>query len=493
MFKAPFYTVMVALATFSCCDQIMAQDTFRAMMRRVPSSANAVVLINVAKILQSPVAVKENWKDRQEKAFEAGLSILPPGVSRFVQVSQIDYEFMEPMWETSVMNFYRELDPESFASKHRLHLETIGDMQALALPSDKYVVQLGPQQAAIYAPGNRQSVVRWIRDSRRRKEHDLSPYLAEAVRIADDVGTEVMMAMDLEGIATPQAIRSRLENLEAARNIKVDLDAASDYLASIRGVTLGISFRRAPVGALKVEFAASAAMSPENAKAALLEVLGKRGAMIDDFNDWKPKADGSRLQISGPMSETGLRQIFSIFEAPHDAYGLAQQDSTGEEQADPQYEVVQKSQTYFKSITGYLGDLRNKKGAKSVGQYGTWFSNYARRIDRLPILNVDSDLLDYGRYTSENLRNAAQAIQQVGIQSGARTAQVLNTYRYGRYGSYWGGAWGAERNDQQGERRAIRAEERAKGATSSRQIMQDIENATADIRRTMTERYQVEF
>jgi hypothetical protein len=43
------------------------------------------------------------------------------------------------------------------------------------------------------------------------------------------------------------------------------------------------------------------------------------------------------------------------------------------------------------------------------------------------------------------------------------------------------------------ERRAIRAQERATGATSARGIAQELENSLARVRQDMTQRYQVEF
>ena len=83
------------------------------------------------------------------------------------------------------------------------------------------------------------------------------------------------------------------------------------------------------------------------------------------------------------------------------------------------------------------------------------------------------------------------------MQSAARQANIYPTgyvnyggARWGRYGWYGGSAYW---QNVRGERRAVRTEERTKGATNATNIMTDVENATAKIRRTMTERYQIEF
>ena len=122
---------------------------------------------------------------------------------------------------------------------------------------------------------------------------------------------------------------------------------------------------------------------------------------------------------------------------------------------------------------------------------------YARQIDRLPMLNVDGEMLDYGAYVSSRLRDSSMAVKGIGIQSKAKEMQYYGRktgsyggYRWGRYGSYYGTY---DYNPVEGQRRAIRYAEKAKGATSAIDIMTDIENTTAGIRRSMTEKYRMEF
>ncbi len=98
----------------------------------------------------------------------------------------------------------------------------------------------------------------------------------------------------------------------------------------------------------------------------------------------------------------------------------------------------------------------------------------------------------------------------MGIQSGVREAQITSSSAgygyvgagYGRYGAY-GGYGGrvvvpvynpmAEIKAVGAERRVVRAEETATMATDVHAIRAQIIAATADIRRKMTQKYQVEF
>jgi hypothetical protein len=111
-----------------------------------------------------------------------------------------------------------------------------------------------------------------------------------------------------------------------------------------------------------------------------------------------------------------------------------------------------------------------------------WIDMAARGIDRMSMVNVDDDLLDYGAAMSGDLRQISASLQGVGIQSGAAQAQIYGDSYYYDDG-----------NNVQGARRAVKAEAKAAGATSSLDLARSIANQTAAIRRKMTDRYKVDF
>jgi len=158
-------------------------------------------------------------------------------------------------------------------------------------------------------------------------------------------------------------------------------------------------------------------------------------------------------------------------------------------------------------------DLRD---SKSISQTKVWFDKYARKIERLPILNVDPEMLDYGALVAKGLRAAAGSVTQMGISSAARQKQVqgstappVNAAYHGGYGwdrGGWGGygynlpganSWAnsayAQVRAEAHQRQLIRSEEKAAMATDVQGIKADLVEATGNIRRRMTERYQVEF
>ncbi|MGB3146551.1 MAG: DUF4339 domain-containing protein, partial [Paracoccaceae bacterium] len=64
----------------------------------------------------------------------------------------------------------------------------------------------------------------------------------------------------------------------------------------------------------------------------------------------------------------------------------------------------------------------DKQNRRTMGQISVFFRNYARRIDRLPVLNVDPELVDFGRWTSTSLREGQIAVTEAAGRS--RMAQL---------------------------------------------------------------------
>ena len=498
-------SLFVLVGTFAlgslAMDASPAFAQFQDLAKRIPDTANTIVIFNVKKILSSPLAVRENWKQKQAQAFASGMILLPPQASRVVLASQLDLEFMQPIWEVAVLDLNVDPSMESIARRQQGRRDMVAGASAVVLPDDTYLVQFGPRTVGRMSPANRQSVARWVRQSQAKSDLSLSPYLTEAVSFAEEAGTEIIMSMDLQDVITPEVAREKMMVLKALAGKQVDVFTIARIISSIRGVTLGVVIGERPYGKLKIDFGQDVTKIADLAKPMLLEILANRSAMIDDFSEWKAEVKGRQVSIEGYLSASGMRQIFSIVDAPSQSMAA---DEAGDEEGKSAINVSGKSEAslqHFKSVDQLLNDLRQKKAA-TIGQRGVWLNNYARYIDRLPILNVDDDLLNFSAYISDQMRIAATAVQGIGIRSAARSAQVYGARGYVAtgygYGGYRYGRWGRYGQVDTikavgSERRAIRAQEKAAGATSARATMQEVENAMAAIRRTMTQRYQIEF
>jgi hypothetical protein len=119
----------------------------------------------------------------------------------------------------------------------------------------------------------------------------------------------------------------------------------------------------------------------------------------------------------------------------------------------------------------------------------------------LSVLSVDPDLVNFGIGVSTSFRDVSASLRGIGINSAERTAQIFQqtatsvnvSSGYG-YGGWGGGAsYYTEWRNVDGERRAVRAQERATGATNARQIIQQIQNEATKVRAAMSQKYQVNF
>jgi hypothetical protein len=169
---------------------------------------------------------------------------------------------------------------------------------------------------------------------------------------------------------------------------------------------------------------------------------------------------------------------------------------------------AKKSREYFRAVVGMADDLkRDMRNAKSLASTQLFFDKYAKRIERMPILGVDEELLDYSAFVANTLRQASGSVKTMGIQSGVRQTQATGGgvysanngyygyggYRYGAYGAYGRGAQMADIKAAGAQKRVVQAEETAIMATDVQKLRQDLIAATTDIRRKMTQKYQVEF
>ena len=246
------------------------------------------------------------------------------------------------------------------------------------------------------------------------------------------------MAIDATDAITPAFVQERLEGIDNAdiKNAKVSQADIVKILSSLKGVMLGITFGREAYGKLKVDFGQDVTPLADIAKPLLLDVLSRRGAMLNEFAQWKTQTKGTTIFFDGPLTESGLTRITSLINLPTQAL-QAPAASSGPAQApppaggatpaqspsDPQQLVLETTQNYYKSIDHLMADLKGRKGeAHSIGQIGLWFGSYANRVTKLPILNVDEQMLEYGQYVAQQLRDANMAIKGFGINK--RVAEV---------------------------------------------------------------------
>ena len=501
---------VLPLVVLSCLliGPTVASAQFQDLIKRIPTRPNSLILLNVDGIVRSPLGSREGWRGDQEKAYSAGMTILPPDTTKVVMAAKLDLEFMKTTWESAILEVSYDHSMPKIAMRSGGTVDEIAGREAALLPSDTYVVKFGPTKIGAMSPANRQNVSYWVNsvynDAKRKP---LTEYLTEAVSFAEDVGTPIIMALDLENSVSADRIRSRLHRFQSLKGKEEHFDELAELLSQIRGVTLGVTITDTMYGKLKVDFNADATPLASIAQPLLLDVLAHNGAMINEFHDWKAVISGNQVSIGGPLYESGLRRLLSVLDPPPSIQRKVEQ--TSDPSSAENKEELQKlaTQQYWNSLNSMVKDLQTQRKSDKVvtwGQVGLWFEKYAAKIDQLPILNVDEDLVDFGAYVATQLRDAERSMKGIGVNKRMRETTLPNytksyawgntigVTRWGRHGSY--NVVATEDLSRRGQERSrIRTQESIRGNTAANLTMQGVQQAFADMRRHLTQKYQVEF
>jgi len=456
-----------------------ATAEFKDLLGRIPSDANAIVAIDIDQLMKSPLAGREGWKQKQANAYASKPVVVPPEATRMVMAALIDPSDMETIWEVSVMDLSKTPSLELMARAEGGYVDKLGQAPAVWSPINAYFIQFDRLVLGAACPANRQFASRWAARKLALPGNSLSAYLANA---AGAVGTEtpIVMAMDLQDVTCATKVRRRLaaETFASLEGKNPDLDALSQVLGSIRGVTLRVAIGQEATGKGVVDFDSDTAILASFAQPLLLELLSQSGALIDDFETWRVSAKGKQVSFEGKLSTDGLRRLLSVVEPP--APREDGQSASGKPAASEKDIKAAASQQYFKAVREIIQQLDKKaQGGRSGTLYenATWMKRDASAISRLPILNVDPDLVKFAAEVSTRLNDAARVMTEGALQTRARTSGIVSTHD---------GKAVAQRHQALNE-------ERAKTVTQAGEIFRGIKAAAEQIRIEMTSRYQVEF
>jgi hypothetical protein len=155
---------------------------------------------------------------------------------------------------------------------------------------------------------------------------------------------------------------------------------------------------------------------------------------------------------------------------------------------------AEASQRYYKVIAANLDNFRP---GTSLAETATWGRATAKRIDQLPILNVDPALVEWGTMVSTRLKQAIASGAVGQTQVNARVAGVMDpgytSYTYDNEGNYQTDINRAEQENAKRQRRQASLEQKAQAQEQAMRIINEIAETRPKIRAAMVEKYQVEF
>lgn len=477
----PLLLAMCGLTGFAA--QATAGDP-APLLKYVPPSANAVLLMDAEAVLKTSLARQNGWA-RKHKAIAADRPVfLPPEAGAIVIASQLDpLNDLKQEWELGIVSVAKPIAMNAIAKAEGGYVETFSGLEAVWTPSEAYFVGLAPKTLGVMSPANRQLVSRWAAASKKSTGVVASEYLQSAAQRLT-TSTPIVLAIDLKDVVPPHVIHQAVAETDVIEAKADKRKEIARVISGIQGITLTLDIGDSVKGTFHFDFSESVMPFTNYAQPLLVEMLKRMGLDLPEVKNFGVALRGNSAHFSGPVPTTSLRRIFSLLEIPTTKFSSVSDDDPKEETNS----AAAVSMAYYKSVQSLVDDLRTDL-ERSNEAHAVWMERYARKIDRLPILNVDEELLAWGAAVGETLRTMALAQRSSGIRAGARKSAIYGNYwyQYDSNGYYTGG------RSTESMRNQVRAEERAKANTVRFERWQDLENATAAIRKTMTKKYQVEF
>jgi hypothetical protein len=485
-----------------------AADAAADLLGWVPARANVALVIDVDALYRSEVARDNRWGSPDLPV--TGLDSLPGGVSRLVVASQFG-PGAPPAWEVAVLALKKPVSEADFAKRTDGTRETIADKPVVLTPRHGYVANLAPGVAGAYEPPNRPEVGRWLREATGKAPAGLSEYLRQA---AGRVGptTQVVLAVDTADMLDHGLLKAKLGKADALKGKAGEVDALVRLFAGMKGVTLSIRAADKLTGELRLDFSRPAALLADAGKPLILEALARMGVKADEMNGWAFAVKGEVVTLTGPLTPDSADQLVAPLLGP--GVAVADPDGGPAAAAGGSDAQLKASLRYFKAAEKIINEVRNASSS-SFEQLTFRLNNGARRIDDLPILNVDDELLDWGGAVATTLRTMAIVAQKTGgmisLAEANRAMVSVTTPNY-YYGSgyaggvgYWGaygGSYGwavpsgtasTATASNYGQIDNLNTMTNQKEFAYRQQTWDTIKQETTSVRRKMVKKYGVEF
>ena len=462
---------------------------FPALVAKVPRGSNSLVLIDVDAVLASPIAQSNGWARRFNDGNSDRPLYLPPEADKVAIAVQLDLvRGCAKNWEVAVMGMKEPFSMSLIARAEGGYVDEIDGVKAAWVPSDAYFMELDPPTLGLMAPADRQSIARWAEKGKTAQPEMLSDYLG-ALTTSAGHGAQVVMAIDAADAIQPHRVRARLEGSKFATS--QNLDSTIELISSLRGLVFQLTFNTKVQAVARIDFAVPVLLKEDVAKGLVLGAMENLQFSLPGTENWSCSVKGNSIIMSGELDNDALRRVFTLMELPTTKFSSLKDQSIED---NSQATVVKCSQAYFHAVDAMLIDLKKRTKVNSAGDAG-WIDRYAAKIDRLPVLHVDEELLTYGEKLTETLRIISGSRKMSNMQGASAERVAIGDAGVSSSNDGYGYRAYSYTSPRVAETNAgnIRADATATGTSVKLQGWTLIDNATLAIRKVMTQKYNMEF
>ncbi|MBX3443999.1 MAG: hypothetical protein KF774_16440 [Planctomyces sp.] len=395
-----------------------AQEDLARARPWLPQDINALAIVRVERIMDSGLSRREHWNEPGGGNFLAGAVEFPPGVKTFLRGTQVHPGHRGDSWSVAILEFARPVDMDRLAARENASVQTVAGRPAVASPRNAFFALLDQNRLGVVSPAHRQNLSRWLTRGGQGDGMTASPYLNGLLQNADD---SIVLAIDLADMFDPDRTRERLSAATVILENPGQLDATASLLMTLHGLRLGIDVGESVEGTLSLDFNGPVTVNADLLRSLVLEVLSDLGAGLDGFDAGKAEIRGQSLVLTAALSDEDLRRVMSLVTTPHPSAHETPAPPAAEVQAPatsaPGPRVsLEASRRYLKAVDQVITDLqRANRRAKEYLRTATWHDNFARKIEQLPTVAVDPELVQYGDWVASQLRGLAASLRGVAV------------------------------------------------------------------------------
>ncbi|MFN9346872.1 MAG: hypothetical protein ACK6DQ_09765 [Planctomycetota bacterium] len=469
---------------------LCAEPSMVDVLRSCPKTANAIVQGDMVALKKLTLGTPLHED-------------LPGNVLRVRIAAELDLKSFQPEWEIGYAAVEKMATVEALAQREGGYVDTLQGRSIVWTPNEMYLVPLADNIVSIVRPADRKFAGQWLKKDR---SNVVSGYLQQAAGKLNERNA-VSIAVDLEDVLSIGIIADRLKLAKSLQGKNTDAIARS--IAAIQGITISVA-GDALQATVAIDFSSAPTELVSVAKPFFGEALSARGIQLDQYEQWNVTSvnEGKTLQFTGPIAAEALDDLLGMFTVHRASSGVTKADKPIETVASaPNITsprgIADNTKEYFKKVVSIIHRVRDYS-ANNTGERAQWNSNMANRIDGIPTLDVDPQMVMYGAEVAKSLRSNSMSMQLVNIAQGAAavasdagtggysTATAGGTlagmgYGYGNYGGYGGGFV-----DPNSPMKYYQLGQ-AQGNTSFKELIARLEQSIADMRRTMTDKYKVQF
>lgn len=460
-----FGTLLAALPGVA----LAAPPSMKQVIQSSQSLPNATVYID-ADLLRSTAS---------DSATAAELS---PQVKEVRIASALDFSTLQAKWEIGYASLKSTPPNETIASLFKGYIDEVAGKKIVWTPNQTYLIPLPDDVMAIVRPTDRKLVGQWL-----RKDRPVNP-TGVLLEFADQptVDCALMISIDVADVLSPSALENRLFTFESVS--EKERTSFSRELSKLVGIQLTYNGDAKFTATFRFEDSPVKLFSA--AKPILKEMLIRNGIFFKEFDQWEISVEGKDLIASGKIATSALDDLISLFSV-HRMVSNASERTEDIKQTSNS-DVAETSKAYLSKVTNIVARVRDHS-ASNTGERAQWNGNMARKIDDLPTLNVDPELVAFSTEVSKSLRNNAVTMQMANIKTG--TASVVNNAAGGAqvygYESSYGYGYGYYYDPNAYAKYATVGQ--SAGNANFKQTIAVIEQSLAEMRKKMTDKYKIQF